>query len=409
MKILFAEEGHGVGGSVISLYYLVRGLAARGVRPVVTFPAPHGWSERFRAVGADVVYLDGSTAPLPGGSGDPSGAASGAASATRAAARPADRAWTRWPLYQTLSFYKQHARNHEAAVARWRTRIERLAPDIVYGNNDLPLNFDLFTAAARLGVPVYGHLRGFQPLRAPHRAFRPRFAAGIAISDVVRRHYLDAGFAPEQIHRVYNGLDPSDYPFREPGADIPPHAGRILFLGRLTGWKGAPVLLDALARIRARRPGLALVIAGDGPARSDWEADAVRLGVRDQCDFRGFVADVPGLLHGADLLVHVSTEPEPFGRVLIEGMACGTPVVASRLGATPEIIEDGVHGALVAAGDPAALAARIEALLADGVLRANMARAARRRVEEQFSVDTMVAGVERVLIAHRERRAGVGP
>lgn len=398
MRILFAEEGNGVGGSVISLYYLLRGLAARGVRPVVTFPAPHDWSERFRDFGAEVHYLNGANGPTAGAPSTPRPPAT--------PPPPPPPPHTRWPLYQALSFYKTHLRSHEAGVARWRRRLEEWRPDAVYGNNDLPLNFDLAVAADRLRLPVFAHLRGFQPLRRPHQAFRSRLRAGIAISEVVREHYLEAGFESTRIHRVYNGIDPADYPFQEPRTDIPPDSGRLLFLGRLTGWKGAPVLLDAIARLRPRRPGLSVVIAGDGPARQQWEADAHRLGVGACCEFRGFVAEVPALLHAADLLVHVSTEPEPFGRVLIEGMACGTPVVASRLGATPEIIADGESGALVPAGNSAALAERLDALLSAGQARIDMARAARRRVEEQFSVDRMVAGVAAVIQSGIETSSG---
>lgn len=391
MRILFAEEGDGVGGSVISLYYLLRGLIGRGVRPVVVFPAPHAWSERYERLGVEILYRQAAATGLSTGSG--SAGATGAAPGVNSPAP----AWTESPIYRRISFYKRYFAAQARESRAWRVLLEQVRPDAVYGNNDLPLNFGMAAAARDLGLPVYCHLRGFQPLRAPHRRFRNRMRAGIAISEVVRQHYLRAGFPPERIQRVYNGLDVADYPYREPRAEVPVAGGRLLFLGRLTGWKGAPVLLEAVARLRTKRPELTLVIAGDGPARAAWEGDAARLGLADACRFAGFVSDAPRLFHEADIMIHASTEPEPFGRVLIEGMACGTPVVASRLGATGEIIEDGQSGALVPPGRPELLADTLHDLLGAGPRRVTMARSARRRVEEQFTVERMVDGVARVL------------
>ena len=386
MRIFFIDSGGGVGGSTISLFYLVRGLIAEGHEATVSFPWPHAWSRRFEETGARLRYEHperAEAAAAPGSQSPPS-------------TRPA-RPWTNLEPYRALHFYKTHWRTHEAARARWVRVIRTVTPDLVYTNNDLPLNFDAVEAADHLGIPVVCHLRGFQPIRGPHRTQRRKLRAGIAISEIVRRHYLDAGFDPARIHRVYNGIDIDDYPWRSPAVSIPPDGGRILFLGRLTGWKGAPVLLEALAMLKASRPRATLTIAGDGPARSAWTKEVAARGLEGFVQFAGFVEDVVAALHDADLLVHTSIEPEPFGRVLLEGMATGTPVVATALGATAEIIEDGVSGRLVPAADPRALAAVIDELLSAGSRRTDMAAAARRRVEENFTVEQMVAGVSQVL------------
>jgi len=380
MKVFFIDTGGGVGGSTISLYYLVRGLMEAGIDPAVSFPAPHDWSPRFEALGATVRH-ESPTLPR-------------AASNANGARRPS-RPWTELEAYRALHFYRTHWRGHGKARERWSRILREVSPDLVYTNNDLPLNFDIVDAADRIGLPVVCHLRGFQPIRGPHRRFARRFRAGVAISEVVRRHYLDAGFTREQIHLVYNGIDLADYPWREPRADAPDP--RVLYLGRLTGWKGGTVLLDAFARLRDAGVNAALTVAGDGPARGEWEAEAARRGLAGSVRFAGFVSEVVPLLHGHDLLVHTSIEPEPFGRVLIEGMAAGTPVAASDLGATAEIIENGRSGWLVPAGDAGALARVMRSALEAGGERAAIARAARRRVEETFSVDRMVAGVLDVL------------
>jgi glycosyltransferase involved in cell wall biosynthesis len=389
VKLLFIEEGTGVGGSHISLLSLVTGLVARGVRAVVSLPAPHPWYERFREAGAEVHFVSdrpqAETAPaLP-----------------RKPAPP----WTTWPIYRTLSFYREHRRVHRAGVAAWTERIRAAAPDLVQTNNALPLNLEAAVAAAGLGLPIVPHLRGFQPLRGPHRAFLSRMTLGIAISDVIRRHYLDAGAPADRIVRVYDGLEIERYAFREPRADVPARGGRVLYLGRLVGWKGAPVLLDALDRLRTTRPELQCTIAGDGPARAEWEADVARRGLAAHVRFAGFVKDVVPLLHESDVLVHTSIAPEPLGRVTLEGMATGTPVVASAHGASPELVSPGVSGWLSRPGDGGALAERIEEALAAGDRRVAVARAARARVESDFTIDTMVTGT----MAAFEQAVGARP
>ena len=221
---------------------------------------------------------------------------------------------------------------------------------------------------------------------------------------MVRRYYLGAGFDPDQILRVYDGIDLVDYPFQEPAALVPKEGGRLLFLGRLTAWKGAEVLLQAIARLSARRPAIQAVVAGDGPARAEWERMGGDLGIAERIRFVGFQPDIMPLLRQADLLVHASTAPEPFGRVLIEGMAAGVPVVASDHGAAPEIIEHGRSGWLAPPGDAGALAAVIDTALDPGVARVALARAARTRVEEQFTVGRTDEAVSHMLDRVKIRR-----
>jgi glycosyltransferase involved in cell wall biosynthesis len=420
MRVLFIDEGHGVGGSTISLYYLMRELAGRGVEPVAWFPAPHAWSERFRALGVDVLYRSAPVAASPviasptlavagaapmaaaTTAGVPAAAAPTAGAPTAAA--PAGGGYRDSGWYRRLSFYKTHWKGHRRAVSDWRRRLEDIRPHVVYANNALPLNFAALTAASELGLGVVCALRGLQPLRAPHRAFRDRLHAGVAISELVRRHYLAAGFDGSRIVRVYNGVDLDDYPWQAPSVNVPKTGGRLLFLGRLTGWKGAEVLLKAVAHLAPRRPKLVTVVAGDGPARGDWERMAADLGIAKRIRFVGFQPDVMTLLRDTDLLVHASTAPEPFGRVLVEGMAAGVPVVASDHGAAPEIIESGTSGWLASPGNVEALAAAIDTALGAGPGRLAVAKAARARVEANFTVTRTADAVEALLSGIRGTR-----
>ncbi len=122
---------------------------------------------------------------------------------------------------------------------------------------------------------------------------------------------------------------------------------------------------------------------------------AGELGVADRVEFRGFRDDVRAELAELDVLVHASTTPEPFGQVVLEGMAAGLPVVAAAAGGRAEIVTDGVDGLLVAPGDAAALAAALTRLAADPQLRERLG-AAGRRTSLRYAPPVVAAGVREV-------------
>ena len=140
----------------------------------------------------------------------------------------------------------------------------------------------------------------------------------------------------------------------------------VLLPGRLTSWKGQAVLIEALARM-ARRD-VCCVLVGSDQGRRRYTARLIRqaeaLGIADRLRLAGECDDMPAALMLADVVVHASTRPEAFGRVVIEAQAMGRPVIASDLGGPIETVEHGVTGWRVPPGDAGALAAAIEAALA---------------------------------------------
>jgi glycosyltransferase involved in cell wall biosynthesis len=185
------------------------------------------------------------------------------------------------------------------------------------------------------------------------------------------------GFRPEV---VFNGIDtglfrpsPPD-PHLRARLGVPAGAPLLLYVGRLQPWKGVATAVAALARL----PGAHLLVAGDGVDRPNLERQARELGLAGRVHFLGLVPreTLPPLFAAVDLLVATSFASETFGIGLVEAQACGLPVVASRWGGFPEVVDEGRTGLLYPPRDEAALANAAGALLADPARRAAMAAAA---------------------------------
>ena len=192
-------------------------------------------------------------------------------------------------------------------------------------------------------------------------------------------------------HVVYGPVD------ADPPAAAPPWtpdgAPVVGFVGRIEPRKGTLDLVRAAPAIRAGAPGARVMVVGDDPYRTDPAYTAAVTGSRE-VEHHGWVTNAPGLMRHLDVLVLPSYD-EPFGTVLAEAMAVGTPVVATRVGGLAEVVEDGVTGRLVAPGDPAGLAAAVLEVLRD---RDRMGAAARERAR-RFDRDRYAERVERLLAA----------
>ncbi|WP_063005730.1 glycosyltransferase family 4 protein [Nocardia salmonicida] len=162
----------------------------------------------------------------------------------------------------------------------------------------------------------------------------------------------------------------------------------VVVVGRLSPWKGQDVFLRAIAALRVRPARVVLVggtFFGEESYRAQLEKLAAELGVA--AEFTGHVDDPAEYLTTADILVHCSVLPEPFGQVVVEGMAAGCAVVAATPGGPAEIIDTGVDGLLVPGGDVGALTAALDTLLHDPADRARLALAGRDRARD-FDIHT---------------------
>src|SRR6516165_631594 len=176
------------------------------------------------------------------------------------------------------------------------------------------------------------------------------------------------------------GIPPGDFPL-------------VGLFGRITRWKGQDVLIKALADlpgVHGLIVGEALFTAEDRIFREEIRKLAIDLGVADRIHFVGFCRDIVPLFFRVDLVVHCSTSPEPFGRVIVEAMLAGRPVIAAKAGGALEIVKDHETGLLVEPSDSHALAGAIHQLLENRRLAATLSESAKRDAEERFGLQEVL-------------------
>ena len=166
-------------------------------------------------------------------------------------------------------------------------------------------------------------------------------------------------------------------------------------VGHFADHKGHRYLVEAVPAILRRFPDIKVVLVGEGELRSEVEAQVNRLGIVKSVIFTGFRTDISSILASFDLFV-LPSHLEGLCTSVMDAMAVGLPVVATRTGGVPEVVEDGETGLLVPPRDPDALADGVLRMLNDPGLRYRMGQAGRRRVLDHFSADAMVEGTENI-------------
>ena len=274
-------------------------------------------------------------------------------------------------------------------------------------------------AARAAGVPAVMRTEHLPDvITAPSlRARYAEMAAGvdrlICVSEAVRASFLRAGVPAGKVRLVRNGICPvpcsADRRSVRACLGLPEEAHVILTVARLARQKGHRALLDAATTVLTRAPDARFLWVGDGPLERTL-GEAVRRRGLDGCvRLLGRRADVPDLLAAADLFVLPSLF-EGLPLVILEAMAAGLPVIATRVCGTEEAVLDGVTGGLVPAGDGAALAGAILAVLTDPALAARWGAAGRRRLEEDFTAVRMArqtAALYEEVLAERRVAAGL--
>lgn len=212
----------------------------------------------------------------------------------------------------------------------------------------------------------------------------------------------ELGVSADKVKIIHYGVDPADF---DPRTDRGAVAGLgigddepvVALVAAMRPEKDHATFLDAARLVHGEMPSARFLLVGDGPVRGEAETRAASLGLGHRVVFTGIRDDVHELLRGTDVFVLSSYTVECLPFALLEAMAAGRPAVCTAVGGIPEMIEDGVTGYLVPPRDARALADKLLALLGDADRARAMGAAARKRLEEEFSLQRSVAGSERAI------------
>ena len=283
-----------------------------------------------------------------------------------------------------------------------RRTIRKLAPDIIHTNG-----FKMHLLAARAAprrVPLVWHLHDYlsaRPFMGPLlRQYAKRCSLAIANSESVAEDLRSVCGPGLNVKRIYNGIDLKRFSPTGPKLDLDSLSGfspagpeiiRVGLPATFARWKGQEVFLRALASVSRIVPLRGYLIGGPlyQTAGSQYSLEALqalaeKFGVADRVRFTGFVDQPEAAMRALDIVVHASTEPEPFGLVIAEAMACGRPVIVSNAGGAAELIQDRIDALTHSPGDAAELARRIHELATDAELRNQLGTKARQTAEQRF-------------------------
>lgn len=381
--VLFFDHTALLGGGEIALLHLVTRIDRTKYRPVVLLSEAGPLADRLREAGVETNLLE-----LPD---------------TIRTARKDTLKGRRLANVRQLWLMLTYVRRLERYIRQSGARIlhtNSLKSDILGG------------FAGRLArVHVIWHVRDrIEPDYLPGvlvRAFRA--LCRVVPNTVIANSHstLETLLLPaaKPAHVAYSGL--SDLWRYEQPANSSERTGRtadspvVGIVGRIAPWKGQHIFIEAASRVIAAYPNARFRIIGSPLfGETDYEASlrslAVRLGVADSIEFLGHRSDVPEQLAQLTLFVHASVSPEPFGQVVLQAMAAGLPIVATRGGGVSELIEDGNCGLLVPRGDVEATANAILTLLADPERSAALGEEARKRARSHFTIERTVEKIQSI-------------
>jgi glycosyltransferase involved in cell wall biosynthesis len=385
MRIVLLSVSAEMGGSEASLLQLVRGVRRLAPRfePIVIVPREGSLADRVREAEAEVRVL-----PMP----------------------PALARFGEWSVRGASAFARRGATFVRAAGAAGTygcslsRLLSRLAPDVVH-TNGFKLHL-LGSRAAPDGVPVVWHLHEYLGSRRLSRTLLRhhvhRATTVVANSHSVAEDARRALGPGADITAIYNAVDLTEFSPQGPVADLDALAGlppvdsdvrRIGLIATFARWKGHETFLHAVKQLEPGRWRAYIVggplydTAGSQHSLEDLRGLAASLGVSDRVGFTGFVDRPSSAMRALDVVVHASTEPEPFGLVIAEGLACGRVVVVSAAGGAAELVEDGVDALTFAPGDAAALAGAMRRAISDAPRAARLGAEARQTATRRFDPD----------------------
>jgi len=260
---------------------------------------------------------------------------------------------------------------------------------------------------------VLGYRNLFDPRTRKQVPLTDRLVDGIVVNcEAMRRHIIDDyGVAPDRVVLCYNGVETSEfYPEPSPKPDFVGAASLVIgSICVLRPEKRLEMLLEAFARVRRKNTGLKLLIVGSGPELPRLQAKAAGLKIEGDCTFLPAVSSVASFLRVMDVFVSCSSS-EAFSNSILEAMASGCCLVGSRVGGTPELIEDGKHGLLFESGNVQELSEKLTLLIENKNLRVRLARNAAAFAAESLNMKVALNRMSQIYeegLLKKDRRAGL--
>ena len=286
--------------------------------------------------------------------------------------------------------------------------------DLIHANNAPEITPWLITSKF-VGIKCISHLRGNWSPTPLQKRLAKYYNSIISISNSVTHYVKEKGINIDNFITIYDGIDitavlnmrkrKSDDLRRE--LNVSDKHFLVGIIGNFKNWKGQHVAVEAAKLLKDKYPHIKYLFIG---AVSNLEEDKKyyqyvkdmvnRSGLNRDVIFTGFRTDIQDIISVLDILVHTSIAPEPFGRVILEGMIFSKPVIATAHGGPLEIIEDGLSGFLIPPSDPKALAKKIDYLITNHAIRQQVGICGRKRVEEYFNIETNVRQIEQVYSKH---------
>jgi glycosyltransferase involved in cell wall biosynthesis len=474
-RILYIERPASVGGSITGLYQLIGALDTGRYEPIVLFYGPNPYREQFHKIGVQTLtlfeqyqiqspmHVRRSANRRPVGlraehplTSDKGPRSEGVDQADKQppedVLRPRDIAASLARYSTKLAEMYNLTKQAYLMIRQDRPLARRVADliaeqniDLVHHNHSLLTNRATVLAGQMARVAQVSHVRDLKEFSAIDRYLATSVDAFIYMSTAIQDLYCDLGIPPEKGHVVYDAFDPHRFAVDQSesvqecaagsgAAPRPAHSNGtaklrtelgltaqhklITNVGRLDWWKGQDYFIQALAQVVPSQPDVRALLVGapDDSANSrafyhKLQKMVTDLGLSNHVIFTGYRSDVPDLLAASEIVIHSSSEPEPFGRVIVEAMLAARPVVATGAGGVLDIIQDQETGFLVPPRDAPAMAQAIRWLLHNPEQAETIGRHARQCAQERFSIQRHAAQVQRIYNAvlaaqsHKPRKA----
>lgn len=292
---------------------------------------------------------------------------------------------------------------------RLKRIISEIKPDLVHLGNGYSSMHEWMLACYLNGIKVLVHDHGTRFPCSYRTKFFVRFLdAIVSVSESYKNNVVKQRLKIKRIQRIYNGLNIEQFKNKINFADnnklirefnLRKDQPIVGIIGNIIRWKGQHVVLQAIKEVKEKHPEIKCLIVGKVALRSEsykQELDSYIIDndLKENIIFTGFRNNVPDILSLLDIMIHASIEPEPFGMVLLEGMAMGKPIIATNAGGPTEIVVNGETGILIPVNDHAKMAEAMIYFLSNKDEGKKMGEKGRQRLIEMFSIKKMVDEIE---------------